>query len=615
MPTLGIPTESAEQIASLLHSNGLISEGDLKSAMVSSDEGDKCLIETLIDFRFTDEKSIANAISGSYDIEFLPNLDTENIDFTTSDILPKKYIAENRIVPISVHGHTLDVAISEPSALNQMQSIALLTDKKVNPYLVTISQISEILDTFKTIDPSSASAPRTPKISSKPTTPAKANGRDKAADAKIKSETKIDPAIAKKQRLDKLTAEKAAAEVSKDDVDGEKYSAVVVQFIDKNLKKAIEEGVSDIHFETFKHSSRMRFRLDGVLREEPETGKVLHDNYTKIITRIKIMSKLDIAERRKAQDGAITLKVGEKEVDFRVSVMPTSFGERVVMRILDTDGIDLSIEKLGFHEDDEKAFIDAISSPQGMVLVTGPTGSGKSTTLYAALNKINKEDINILTAEDPVEFTLNGVGQVHVKPDYGMTFASALRSFLRQDPEVVMVGEIRDQETVEIAIKAALTGHLVLSTLHTNDAVSTITRILNMGVQPYLITSSLSLIIAQRLARKNCTDCLIEDENVNESQLRSVGFSAEEATRVTLFCGKGCDTCNGTGYKGRKGVYEVLRITDNLIEGILQEKTTPELKKIALEKDSFLNMQEIGRTFLKEGSISIDEYKRILILD
>ena len=609
MATLGIPSESAEQIASLLHSNSLISESDLKSAMVSSDEGEKCLIETLIDFRFTDEKTIASAISSSYDIEFLPSLDTENIDFSTSDILPKKYITENRIVPISIHGHTLDVAISEPSALNQMQSIALLTDKKVNPYLVTISQITKILDSFNTIDPSSASAPRTPK-------PLKTNSSNKAAEkekaiaAAKKSEPQMPTPLAKKAK----EPAKAKAAMSDEEVD-EKYSAVVVQFIDTNLKKAIKEGVSDVHFEVFKHSARMRFRLDGVLMEEPGTSKVLYDNYSKIITRIKIMSKLDIAERRKAQDGAITLKVDEKEVDFRVSCMPTSFGERVVMRILDTDGIDLSIEKLGFHEDDEKAFIDAISSPQGMVLVTGPTGSGKSTTLYAALNKINKEDINILTAEDPVEFTLNGVGQVHVKPDYGMTFASALRSFLRQDPEVVMVGEIRDQETVEIAIKAALTGHLVLSTLHTNDAVSTITRILNMGVQPYLITSALTLIVAQRLARKNCSECLIEDENVNESQLRSVGFSAEESTRVTLFKGGGCDTCNGTGYKGRKGIYEVLRITENLIEGILQEKTTPELKKIALEKDKFLNMQEIGRTFLKDGSISIDEYKRILILD
>jgi type IV pilus assembly protein PilB len=609
MATLGIPLESAEQIASLLHSNSLISESDLKSAMVSSDEGEKCLIETLIDFRFTDEKTIANAISSSYDIEFLPSLDTENIDFSTSDILPKKYITENRIVPISIHGHTLDVAISEPSALNQMQSIALLTDKKVNPYLVTISQITKILDSFNTIDPSSASAPRTPK-------PLKTNSSNQAAEkekaiaAAKKSEPQIPTPLAKKAK----EPAKAKAAMSDEEVD-EKYSAVVVQFIDTNLKKAIKEGVSDVHFEVFKHSARMRFRLDGVLMEEPGTSKVLYENYSKIITRIKIMSKLDIAERRKAQDGAITLKVDEKEVDFRVSCMPTSFGERVVMRILDTDGIDLSIEKLGFHEDDEKAFIDAISSPQGMVLVTGPTGSGKSTTLYAALNKINKEDINILTAEDPVEFTLNGVGQVHVKPDYGMTFASALRSFLRQDPEVVMVGEIRDQETVEIAIKAALTGHLVLSTLHTNDAVSTITRILNMGVQPYLITSALTLIVAQRLARKNCSECLIEDEDVNESQLRAVGFSAEESTRVTLFKGGGCDTCNGTGYKGRKGIYEVLRITENLIEGILQEKTTPELKKIALEKDKFLNMQEIGRTFLKDGSVSIDEYKRILILD
>ena len=615
MSSLGVPSESADQIASLLHANGLVNESDLKSAMVSSQEGDKCLIETLIDFRFTDEKAIASAISGSYDIEFLPELDTGNIDFSTSDILSQKFITQNRIVPISIHGHTLDVAISEPSALNQMQSIALLTDKKVNPYLVTISQISSILDSFNSIDPSSASAPRTPKLNSKNNSSAKAIEREKAVDAKIKTEVKIDPAIAKKARLDKLTEEKAAAEVSKDDADAEQYSAVVVQFIDKHLKKAIKEGVSDIHFEVFKHSARMRCRLDGVLREEPGTEKVLFDNYTKIITRIKIMSRLDIAERRKAQDGAITLKVGEKEVDFRVSVMPTSFGERVVMRILDTDGIDLSIEKLGFNEDDEKAFIDAIGSPQGMVLVTGPTGSGKSTTLYAALNKINKEDINILTAEDPVEFTLNGVGQVHVKPDYGMTFASALRSFLRQDPEVVMVGEIRDQETVEIAIKAALTGHLVLSTLHTNDAVSTITRILNMGVQPYLITSALTLIVAQRLARKNCTECLIADENVNESQLRSVGFTAEEATRVALFKGAGCDVCNGSGYKGRKGIYEVLRISDNMIEGILQEKTTPELKKIALEKDNFLNMQELGRTFLKDGSISIEEYKRILILD
>ena len=389
----------------------------------------------------------------------------------------------------------------------------------------------------------------------------------------------------------------------------------MIDFVDKNLKKAIKLGVSDVHLEIFRNSARMRFRLDGVLIEQKEVEKLLFENYAAIVTRIKIMAKLDIAERRKSQDGSITMKVGNKEVDLRISVMPTKDGERVVMRILDTDSIDLSIEKLGFQEEDEQAFIKAINSPQGMVLVTGPTGSGKSTTLYAALNMINRTEINILTAEDPVEFTMDGISQVHVREDFGMTFSSALRSFLRQDPEVVMVGEIRDKETVDIAIKAALTGHLVLSTLHTNDAVSTITRLMNMGVAPYLITASLTLVVAQRLARKNCNDCIQEDESVNESQLRTIGFSAEESSRLTLYHGKGCIHCNGTGYRGRKGIYEVLRITDNLIEGILKELTTPELKKIAKEKDNFFTMQEVGRVFLQQGDISIEEYKRVLILD
>ena len=253
--------------------------------------------------------------------------------------------------------------------------------------------------------------------------------------------------------------------------------------------------------------------------------------------------------------------------------------------------------------------------PHGIILITGPTGSGKTTTLYSILTRINTPRVNIVTLEDPVEYEIPGVNQVQINPKAGLTFASGLRSFLRQDPEVVMVGEIRDKETVDIAIKAALTGHLVLSTLHTNDAVSTITRLMNMGVEPYLITSSLTLIIAQRLARKNCTECLQEDSSVNESQLRTIGFSAEESSRVTLYHGKGCNTCNGTGYKGRKGIYEVLRISDNMIEGILKSLTTPELKEIAVGKDNFLTMQEIGRTFLQQGDISIEEYKRILILD
>jgi type IV pilus assembly protein PilB len=578
---LGVPVDSAKQIASLLVSFGLIDDDQFNHANTSSTEGGKCLVETLIDFGFTDEKTIANVISDSYEVEFLDILDDKNIDFSASGILPKIYINENRVAPIRVNDNSLDVVISEPSALNQLQSISLLTDKKINPFLVTFSQFNQILVNLNS-DSSALSSKERQKL---------INGS--------KSVKKVITKV-------KDTEDKSSQG---------KYSSVVGDFVDKNLKKAIKLGVSDVHLEIFRDFARMRFRLDGVLIEQKEVEKLLFENYKAIVAKIKIMAELDIAERRKAQDGAINMKVGNKEIDFRISIMPASFGERVVMRILDTDSIDLSIEKLGFQEEDEQAFIKAINSPQGMVLVTGPTGSGKSTTLYAALNMINRNEINILTAEDPVEFTMDGISQVHVREDFGMTFSSALRSFLRQDPEVVMVGEIRDKETVDIAIKAALTGHLVLSTLHTNDAVSTITRLMNMGVAPYLITASLTLVVGQRLARKNCSACLQEDESVNESQLRSIGFSAEESSRLRLYHGKGCSSCNGTGYKGRKGIYEVLRITDNLIEGILKELTTPELKKIAKEKDNFFTMQEVGRVFLQQGDISIEEYKRVLILD
>ena len=546
---LGVPVDSAKQIASLLVSFGLIDEDQFNNASTSSTEGGKCLVETLIDFGFTDEKTIANVISDSYDIEFLDTLDDKNIDFSASGLLTKTFITENRVAPIRINDNDLDVVISEPSALNQLQSVGLSTDKKINPFLVTFSQFNQILENLNS-DSSTLS-------------------------------------LQERQKL--INGSKSVKKVKdiEDKSSQGKYSSVVIDFVDKNLKKAIKLGVSDVHLEIFRNSARMRFRLDGVLIEQKEVEKLLFENYAAIVTRIKIMAKLDIAERRKAQDGSINLKVGNKEIDFRISVMPASFGERVVLRILDTDSIDLSIEKLGFQEEDEESFIKKIKQPQGMVLVTGPTGSGKSTTLYAALNMINRNEINILTAEDPVEFTMNGISQVHVREDFGMTFSSALRSFLRQDPEVVMVGEIRDKETVDIAIKAALTGHLVLSTLHTNDAISTVTRLMNMGVASYLITASLTLVVAQRLARKNCNDCIQEDESVNESQLRTIGFSAEESSRLTLYHGKGCSHCNETGYKGRKGIYEVLRITDNLIEGILKELTTPELKKIAKAKDNF----------------------------
>jgi type IV pilus assembly protein PilB len=587
--SLGVPTDSAEQIATLILSLGLIDDDQFNSATVSSIEGDKCLVETLIDFGFTDEKIIRNALSGSYELECIDELTSEYFELSSSGLLSEKYITDNRVAPIRFSEDGLDVVISEPAALNQLQSIALLIDKKINPFLVTFSQIREIIDSFNSENPSISLSEKNSK-----------NGLIKPKNNSIKEKKQTSQAKA----------------LSK----GKEFS-VAVDFIDKSLKNAYIENASDIHIEIFRDSASMRWRLDGVLMEQEGVAKLLFENYSKIVTRIKIMAKLNIAERRLAQDGAINLKIDNKDVDFRISIMPTKYGERVVMRILDTESIDLTIEKLGFQGEDEQAFKKAISAPQGMVLVTGPTGSGKSTTLYSALTAINTPEKNILTAEDPVEFVLEGIGQVHVNPDYGMTFSSALRSFLRQDPEVVMVGEIRDKETVDIAIKAALTGHLVMSTLHTNDAVSTITRLMNMGVEPYLITSSLTLIVAQRLARKNCSDCIEEDQSIDpekkESQLRAIGFSAEEASRVILYKGKkgGCKKCKNTGYKGRFGIYEVLRISDNLIEGILKESTTLELLKIAKEKDNFLTMQQVGRMFLQQGVISLDEYKRILIID
>jgi len=564
MPSLGIPVESAKQIASFLVGYGLITDEQLSHANTSSGEGDKGLLDTIIDHGFADEKSIVNALSETYDLKYINLEDDRTVDLSVSSILPKKFIIENRVIPIRDKNNVLDVVISEPSALNLMPSIRLLTDKKIHAYITTFSEINKFLTNLNDM-------------------------------------------------LITQTEEERENIVEEEVSQNQARSSTVIDFVDKNLKKAIKEGVSDIHLEIYKKFARMRFRLDGVLMDQKDQDEELFENYPAIVTRIKIMAKLDIAERRLPQDGAISLKVGKKEVDFRVSVLPTSFGERVVMRILDTSSISLTLETLGFLDEDEKAFKHAVDSPQGMVLVTGPTGSGKSTTLYAALGRINHEDINILTAEDPVEFTINGVGQVHVKEDIGLTFSAALRSFLRQDPEVVMVGEIRDKETADIAIKSALTGHLVLSTLHTNDAVSTITRLINMGIAPYLITSSLTLVVAQRLARKTCENCKIEDDSVTQGQLLSVGFTPEEASRTQLFYGKGCSKCNKTGYKGRKGIYEVLRVTDNIKEGVLKELTTPELLRIAKEKDNFSTMQEVGRGFLLQGVLGLKEYQRVLM--
>jgi type IV pilus assembly protein PilB len=385
----------------------------------------------------------------------------------------------------------------------------------------------------------------------------------------------------------------------------------VINFGNKLITEAINLGASDIHIECFRDSSQVRFRIDGILQKMEKYSKFLFENYNAVVARVKIISKLDIAERRVPQDGASTFKSDTKEIDLRVSILPTKNNERIVMRILNKDAGDKALSDLGFDNKDLDKLLKAITSPQGMILVTGPTGSGKTTSLYSILKHINKPGMNILTAEDPVEYEMEGIGQVQVKEAIGYTFDEALRSFLRQDPEVILVGEIRDKATVDIALKAALTGHLVFSTLHTNDAASSITRLINMGTPNYLISAALSLIMAQRLARKTCLECRTLDENITPKLLNSVGFLPEKSARAKIYKGTGCDLCSGSGYKGRMGIYEILEINSELKAGILSNLQQAELNAIA-KKNGFKTMQDMGQDLLLSGDLSFAEYERVL---
>ena len=386
--------------------------------------------------------------------------------------------------------------------------------------------------------------------------------------------------------------------------------APVVKLVNLILGDAIAKRASDIHVEPYEKIFRVRYRIDGVLQEVMQPPLRLRAALT---SRIKIMAELDIAERRLPQDGRIKLKMKNREVDLRVSTLPTLFGEKVVMRILDKSNLTLDMTKLGFDPKPLKDFQNAIECPYGMVLVTGPTGSGKTTTLYSGLNQINKIGTNIMTAEDPVEYNLLGVNQVQMKDEIGLNFAAALRSFLRQDPDIIMVGEIRDYETAEIAVKAALTGHLVLSTLHTNDAPSTINRLLNMGVEPFLVSSSVLLILAQRLARKICPECK-EEEKVAPQGLVSIGFSKEDAETVKPTKGKGCGNCNKSGYRGRIALYEVMPVGEEIKELILEGASAGEIKKRAVSL-GMKTLRMSGLQKIKEGVTSVEEIVRVTFGD
>ena len=579
---LKISRESEINIINMLIDQDIISGKDLPNIKKISKEGNKSQIDAVFELKLASEDRILEVLVKEQNLETV-DLSQIPIGDNIKSVLPTNYINMNFVAPFKVEGKTLHIAIPDSSKLSLMRNLKTITKKNIELHAAKVSQISDFIEKLL------------------------AESGDVTTEAiKEKNKKKI-----KTFDSDLAEAGEVLDTTPEEDIEAIENESEVIKFSTAVVAEAIQSGVSDIHIEPFRFSSRVRYRLDGMLQEQEQFNQFLHDNYGAVVTRFKIMGKLDIAERRLPQDGAIPFKIDGKIVDLRLSMLPTANNERIVMRILNKDAGDISLEQLHFEESDLKSLRKAIHGTQGLVLVTGPTGSGKTTTLYSILKEVSKPHLNILTAEDPVEFELDGVGQVQVKEDIGYTFASALRSFLRQDPEIILIGEMRDKETVDIGLKAALTGHLVFSTLHTNDAPSTITRLQNMGTPDYLISAACTLILAQRLARKTCTECRIPDEDINPTGLTQIGFTPEQASRAKVSKGKGCPKCNNSGYKGRMGVYEILNITKTIKEAILKKATTPELREIAI-KEGFRAMQDMGREMIMSGDLNFREYERVL---
>ena len=578
-----ISRESEVNLINVLIDQDVISGKDLPNIKKLSSEGEKTQLEAVFDLKLTDEDKILDLLVKDQNLDIV-ELDNQEITDEVKTVLPANYINMNFIAPFKIEGKVLHIAISDISKLSLMRNLKTITKKEIELHAAKITQISSHIE----------------KILEGNETTLKSIKKENARKDRTKT-------------FDSDLAEAGEVLESKpeEDIEAIENESEVIKFSTAVVAEAIKMGVSDIHIEPYRFSSRVRYRLDGILASQDKFAKFLHDNYGAVVTRFKIMGKLDIAERRLPQDGAIPFKIDGKVVDLRLSILPTANNERIVMRILNKDAGDISLEQLNFEETDLKNLRKAIHGTQGLVLVTGPTGSGKTTTLYSILKEVSKPHLNILTAEDPVEYELDGVGQVQVKEDIGFSFATALRSFLRQDPEIILVGEMRDKETVDIGLKAALTGHLVFSTLHTNDAPSTITRLQNMGTPDYLISAAVTLVLAQRLARKTCMECREADPDITPKALADFGFTVEQASRAKVQRGKGCPKCKDTGYKGRMGIYEILNVTKPIKEAILRKATTPELKKIATD-EGFRTMQDMGRELILTGDLNFREFDRVI---
>jgi type IV pilus assembly protein PilB len=576
-----IDQSSEQNILNMLMEHSLVDFNQVKKITEISKESGKSRLEIAFDLNYADEAKVLKLLSTSYSLPII-NLKDHSLSEDVKKIIPINYIQTNSLVPFEISGKNIKIAIADASKLSLLKNLKTITGLEPELYAASISDIQGFIAKLQK--------------------PENSNGKE------IKKTEEFESIDLSKLEDVKLESSKEEKEITPIENESD-----VIKFGHAIITEAILAGASDIHIEPFKKTSRVRYRVDGILISMDKFTKFLNENYSAVVTRIKILSKLDISERRLPQDGAIPFKYKTLEVDLRISILPTNNNERVVMRILNKNAGEKKIEQLGFDDNDLKTILKAISSSQGMVLVTGPTGSGKTTTLYSILKHINSPKLNILTAEDPVEYEMEGIAQVQVREDIGYTFATALRSFLRQDPEVILIGEIRDKDTVDIALKAALTGHLVFSTIHTNDAISTITRLQNMGTPDYLISAALTLVLAQRLIRKICQECKTVDENTNLKLLNSIGISSEKAARAKIFKGAGCAKCNQTGYKGRMAIYEALDISREIKQAILANVGTLELLALA-KKNNFRTMQEMGHDLLLSGDLSFAEYQRVLLV-
>ena len=591
------------RLGQLLLVSNIITEEQLNCALeLQRREGGR-LGTKLVKLGYITEEKLVAFLSKQYNV---PSIDLSDykIDPSLLKLVPVDMARKYLIMPVARVGSTLTVAMVDPANVFAIDDVKFRTGYNVE---VTVSSESALLSSIAINYMSSRAEVLVAEQTGPSTEILQTNN---FMDSDSEEEVLVDEVVEEIDNLEKVV-DKALdnVEIVEEKEDAEIIREVappIVKLVNGILLNAIKACSSDVHIEPFEKSLRVRQRVDGTMYTVMNLPVKIKAAVT---SRVKIMAKLDIAERRLPQDGRIKLRVGKKkEVDFRVSTVPCLFGERVALRILDKSNLQIDLSKLGFEEEALNDFMDALNKPYGKILVTGPTGCGKTTTLYSALNYINKVGINISTVEDPVEYNFLGINQVHVKEDIGLTFASALRSFLRQDPDVIMVGEIRDFETAEIAVKAALTGHLVLSTLHTNDAPGTISRLLNMGIEPFLVSASVILIAAQRLVRKICPHCK-EEDGIPPTALIKIGFSEEEANTIKCYKGKGCTVCNGSGYKGRIGLYEVMALKNEIRELVLEGASADEIKNTAV-KLGMKTLRMSGITKIKEGITSAEEVLR-----